>query len=410
MKKRMTVFTLTAGLTAICLTAASCKKTADMRPGYYAAAPYKEAFIAAGYGRLDIISSDGAEELLTDGGEISFSDIAAANDTAVAVGTDKKVAVVKNGVLSLHDHKSPLYCVCSFGGEWLAGSESGKLFKTADLENWSVQSLPTKGRIIGIAAHDSFCAAVTDRGELIASDGNDEWTVIDYEQSYGKPITLYGIEAFEDMFWAYGEFDNGDAALLMSKEGGVWSERDLTVWDGSRTTTAADMDITGICSDGEQKAAVLSDGRVLILTDCVECNKLAYSAEFPADAIACDGGAVLIAGEDFKYTVRDVNAIRQDRIKSAAAYAMQQDGAIIIDVRTPADYEKKHIAGSIQMDSERVAELLPGVCPDKQQDIIFYCASGVRSEKAVNTAKSMGYRNVYNLGGLDDWEYDFLPQ
>lgn len=407
--KKLCILTGVIGLVMMCTTIVSCKKPTVQNYGYCDVIPCGDAFIATGYGRLDVISADGLKKLLPTGLEVSFSDISVENDIAVAVGTDSKVAMVNNGNLLLYDNDSPLYCVCSFGGEWLAGSEHGKLLKTTDFENWTIQRLPTKGRIIGIAAHDEFCVAVTDKGEFIVSNGNDEWTVTDYEQSYGKQISLYGIEAFDNMFWAYGAYDNGDAAVIMSQEGGVWSERDLTVRDKDSTITASKMQITGICSDGEQKAAVLSDGRVLILPGCIECNKIEYSAGFPAEAIACNGETVLVAGEDYKYTMESINAIRQDRIKSDAAYLMQQNGAYIIDVRSPEEYEKRHIAGSIQLDSELVANQLPDVCPDKMHEIIFYCASGVRSEKAVNTAKSMGYRNVYNLGGIDDWAYDFMP-
>lgn len=409
MKKNLWFLTVVIGLVMMCITIVSCKKTIVQNYEYCDVAPYGDVFIATGYGRLDVISADGLKTLLPDGRKVSFSDISVENDIAVAVGTDRKVAIVNNGDLLLYDNDSPLYCVCSFGGEWLAGSEHGKILKTTDFENWKIQRLPTKDKIIGIAAHDDFCVAVTDRGELIASNGNDEWTVTDYEQSYGKQISLYGIEAFDNMFWAYGAYDNGDAAIIMSQEGGVWSERDLTVRDKDSTITASEMRITGICSDGEQKAAVLSDGRVLILPGCVECNKIDYSAGFPAEAIACNGETVLVAGENYKYIEESINAIRQDRIKSDAAYLMQQSGAYIIDVRSLEEYEKRHIADSIQMDSELVANQLPDVCPDKMHEIIFYCESGVRSEKAVNTAKSMGYRNVYNLGGIDDWSYDFVP-
>lgn len=407
--KKLCLLTVVIGFVMMCITMVSCKKTIVQNYGYCGVVPYEDVFIAIGYGRLDIISSDGLETLLPTGLEVSFSDISVENDIAVAVGTDKKAAMVNNGNLLLYDIDSPLYCVCSFGGEWLAGSEHGKLLKTTDFENWKIQRMSTKGRIIGIAAHDDFCVAATDRGELIVSNGDDEWTVTDYEQSYGKRISLYGIEAYDNMFWAYGTYDNGDAAVIMSQEGGVWSERDLTVRDKDSTITASEMRITGICSDGEQKAAILSDGRILILPGCVECNKIEYSTGFPAEAIACNGETVLIAGENYKYTVKSIYAIRQDRIKSDAAYVMQQHGAYIIDVRSPEEYEKRHIAGSIQIDSELVANQLPDVCPDKMHEIIFYCASGVRSEKAVNTAKSMGYRNVYNLGGIDDWAYDFMP-
>ena len=390
-------------LVVIC-AAASCAKTENA--GYRTVSAYGDCFIAAGCGRFDILSEDGAEELLKENEKADFSDISVNDDTAAAVSPEGTVAVY-DGKLTIYKGKKPLYCVCAYGDEWLAGSKRGRLMKTEDFKSWETEKLPTNGSIISIAARDNIIAAVTDKGELLVSSGG-EWTAVDYKESYGKRINLYGIEAVNDMFWAYGAFENGDAAIIMSQAGGVWSERDLTVWGDNNAVTASDMEIAGICCDGEQKIAALADGRALILTDCVECNKIEQLADFTPSAAACNGKDVIAVGENYKYARNGVNEIRQDEIKSEAAYIMQQNGAYIIDVRTREEYDEKHIAGSVRIDSDKVKEQLPEICPDKNHEIIFYCASGVRSERALETAKSMGYKNVYNLGGIDNWQYGFV--
>lgn len=406
MKKRQFFLMVTVVIIAITITA-SCGRQEKTDVGYLAAEPYRGDFMAIGQDRIDIISESGVTELLHEQ-SISLNDVAVDGDTAVAVGEDGKIAVVKDSEVTVFNESKAMYSVCRFGGEWLIGSKRGTLLRTEDFNNFTEEHLPSKGKIISIASNNELCMAATDKGEIITSDGG-EWTALDYKEVYEKGIDLRGIEAFDSTFWAYGAYDDGSAAIIMSQEGEVWSNRELTVGDTFGVVTASDMCISGICSDGEQKIALLSDGRLLILPDCVACNKLEQIADFEVSAIACDGKKVLAAGEEFKYAEESVSAIRQDGIKSEAAYRMQQNGAFIIDVRTAEEYDEKHIKGSVRMDEDKIAEQLTDLCTDKTRDIIFYCATGVRSEKALNIAKNMGYINVYNLGGIDNWQYSFEP-
>jgi len=78
------------------------------------------------------------------------------------------------------------------------------------------------------------------------------------------------------------------------------------------------------------------------------------------------------------------------------------DGAKIIDVRTMEEYNEGHIASSINIPVDRIEE----ISYQKDETIIVYCASGVRSATAAKELISLGYNNVYNLdGGLINWGY-----
>jgi len=46
------------------------------------------------------------------------------------------------------------------------------------------------------------------------------------------------------------------------------------------------------------------------------------------------------------------------------------------------------------------------VLPDKDATIIIYCRSGRRSAIAAEELLNMGYKNVYDLGGILDWPYE----
>ncbi|MFA5794183.1 MAG: rhodanese-like domain-containing protein [Candidatus Brocadiia bacterium] len=78
---------------------------------------------------------------------------------------------------------------------------------------------------------------------------------------------------------------------------------------------------------------------------------------------------------------------------------------ILVDVRTEAEYKDKHIPGSILLPVDRIAELAPAKLPDKEAKIFVYCRSGNRSEAASQKLIELGYKNVYDFGGIIDWKY-----
>jgi len=86
---------------------------------------------------------------------------------------------------------------------------------------------------------------------------------------------------------------------------------------------------------------------------------------------------------------------------------LETDGDIVLlDVRTVEEYDSGHIPGSILIPLDILEQEIEGVLPDKNQEIIVYCRSGRRSKNAVNTLITMGYKNVYDLGGILDWPYE----
>ena len=74
-----------------------------------------------------------------------------------------------------------------------------------------------------------------------------------------------------------------------------------------------------------------------------------------------------------------------------------KEGAIIIDVRTKAEFTSGHIRGSINIPLDKIDANI-GKLKNKNQTIITCCASGSRSGIAQSGLKSRGYINVYNGG------------
>lgn len=82
------------------------------------------------------------------------------------------------------------------------------------------------------------------------------------------------------------------------------------------------------------------------------------------------------------------------------AMPLIENDAIIIDVRTSEEYDTGHIVDSINIPVDNISS----VNYDKEQVIIVYCASGMRSANAAQKLIDLGYTKVYNLdGGLINW-------
>ena len=83
----------------------------------------------------------------------------------------------------------------------------------------------------------------------------------------------------------------------------------------------------------------------------------------------------------------------------------------IMDVRMQQEYDAGHIANAvllplplIEAGDAAVAKALP----DKDAEILVYCRSGRRSAIAANALINMGYTNVLDFGGINDWPYEVV--
>lgn len=74
-----------------------------------------------------------------------------------------------------------------------------------------------------------------------------------------------------------------------------------------------------------------------------------------------------------------------------------KQGAIIVDVRSKGEFSGGHIANSINIPVDVLANNLAKL-KDKNKPVITCCASGIRSASAKNILKSNGFMQVYNGG------------
>ena len=109
---------------------------------------------------------------------------------------------------------------------------------------------------------------------------------------------------------------------------------------------------------------------------------------------------LLLAGcgaQSEESTYRQVNA------EEAATMMEEESGYIILDVRTTEEYSEKHIPGAINIPNETIGtEDIPEL-PDMEQLILVYCRSGNRSKQASEKLVKLGYTNIVEFGGINDW-------
>ena len=81
---------------------------------------------------------------------------------------------------------------------------------------------------------------------------------------------------------------------------------------------------------------------------------------------------------------------------------LMNEGAVLIDVRSASEYAEGHLDNSINLTVDTIGVNIEKLVSDKNTIIIVYCRSGNRSATAANTLINLGYKNVYDLGAMNN--------
>ena len=104
------------------------------------------------------------------------------------------------------------------------------------------------------------------------------------------------------------------------------------------------------------------------------------------------------------------NAYEQITPAEAKALMDSEEGYIILDVRTPEEFAEGHIEGAILIPDYEIGEKAESILSDKEQLILVYCRSGRRSKNAANELATLGYTNIKEFGGINDWKYGTVTE
>ena len=97
-------------------------------------------------------------------------------------------------------------------------------------------------------------------------------------------------------------------------------------------------------------------------------------------------------------------------ISAAELHARRESktAPVVIDVRTPAEYDSGHVPGAVNIPFDQVAQRIHEI--DAPHGVALYCMVGPRARKGESALLSAGYENVFHLeGGLAAWIAAGLP-
>lgn len=113
---------------------------------------------------------------------------------------------------------------------------------------------------------------------------------------------------------------------------------------------------------------------------------------------------LLFAGCGSKNSNAETNSYRQINMEEAEKIMKEEKNYIILDARTPEEYEEGHIPHAINIPNETISTKEISELPDKNQLILVYCRSGNRSRQASGKLSKLGYSNIVEFGGIIDWK------
>jgi rhodanese-related sulfurtransferase len=93
-----------------------------------------------------------------------------------------------------------------------------------------------------------------------------------------------------------------------------------------------------------------------------------------------------------------------------AVQLMNRDGAAILDVRDPKDFQAGHIVGAINIPEAKIAERLRELEAARERPLLLYCSTGMVSGRAGSLLKKNGFGRLFSLrGGISAWRQENFP-
>ena len=106
-------------------------------------------------------------------------------------------------------------------------------------------------------------------------------------------------------------------------------------------------------------------------------------------------------------TDRDSGATYQQITQEVAKEMMDAQEVVILDVREQHEYDSGHIPEAVLIPVGTITkDTASSVIDDLDTVVLVYCRSGNRSKTASQALADIGYTNVYEFGGINDWPYE----
>ena len=93
---------------------------------------------------------------------------------------------------------------------------------------------------------------------------------------------------------------------------------------------------------------------------------------------------------------------QRNHVSGSRARELVADGALLVDVRTPAEFASGHLPDAINIPVQELSARLVELGP-RDRTIVLYCRSGARSARAARSLEQAGFENLYDLGSMKGW-------
>jgi rhodanese-related sulfurtransferase len=95
---------------------------------------------------------------------------------------------------------------------------------------------------------------------------------------------------------------------------------------------------------------------------------------------------------------------------TGAVQLINRERAIVVDVGEAEEYAQGHIGGSKNIPLNQLEQRLGDSVKNKAVPLILVCQTGARANRALSTARKLGYEKAQALaGGLKSWKDANLP-
>lgn len=121
--------------------------------------------------------------------------------------------------------------------------------------------------------------------------------------------------------------------------------------------------------------------------------------------------ASIVAADDKKAApVTEASAVNGAGLKDvtvdeAEKLIKERKDVVILDVRTPEEFESGHIAGAKNIDAmgDEFQEKLGAL--DRSKPYVIHCAAGGRSTRMLQKMEGLGFKSVYHMkAGMSGWK------
>ena len=132
----------------------------------------------------------------------------------------------------------------------------------------------------------------------------------------------------------------------------------------------------------------------------------AFAARNPVYSIAFVGLTAAIIANEAARLLRGYKALAPSQVTAL----INQENALVVDLRAPNDFQDGHIAGSRNVQMSQFDPENKQLAPARALPIVLVCQNGITVNSAAKRLKKAGFERVHILdGGITAWRQADLP-